>query len=207
MAVQIKDLATVKAYHSDRIARFGAQACKALGWKDRDSQLRRFAEFTRLADFSGHSLLDVGCGHGDLYAYLSERQQPVDYTGLDQSEAFLEVALKRYGHAPNTRFLLGEFASTTLPESDYVICCGALNYRSSNPGYVYEMIARLYGACRLGMGVSLLRSVDFADGILAAYDPEPILAFCRQLAPEVSLRQGYGDDDFMVFLYRQQQAH
>lgn len=201
--MQIKDFATVKAYHHERIERFGADACEALGWKNQSSQEKRFAEFLKLGDFSNSSVLDLGCGHGDLFAVLDEKFANINYTGFDQSEAFLEVALQRFGRNRNARFLRGDFATTQLPVADYVICCGALNYRSTNPGYVFEMIARMFASCRLGLGVSLLSAVDFADGILAAYSPQAVLGFCQQLASRVELHEDYGCDDFMVFLYRE----
>ncbi len=197
----IKDVAVVKAYHKDRIARFGADACEALGWKFRDRQVDRFQQFTHLGSFSGRSVLDVGCGHADLFPVLQSVAPDIQYTGMDQSEEFLQIALRRYGKNPQARFLLGEFATTPLPKSDYVICCGALNYRNSDTGYLQRMIVRLFDAARFGVGLNLLGKVDCDEGILVAHAADEVLAFCRMISPCAELIETPQDDNFTVLLF------
>jgi SAM-dependent methyltransferase len=199
----IKDVAVVKAYHQSRIARFGAETAEALGWKFRDRQLARFEEFTRMDFFEGCSVLDVGCGHGDLLPALQSVVSEFHYTGIDQSEEFLQIALQRYGREPNARFLLGEFGSTPLPRSDFVICCGALNYRNSDVGYLQRMIVRFFEAANIGVGLNLLGKIDFEDGVLVAHSPAEVLAFCRMISPYVEIRQSPDDDNFTVFMFHE----
>ena len=81
--MSLKDIALVRAYHDHRIERFGIEASEALGWKNRDSQQHRFEELAQIGDLRGCSVLDVGCGHGDLYPYLQERHGEFHYTGID----------------------------------------------------------------------------------------------------------------------------
>lgn len=203
----IKDIATVQAYHRDRIHQFGAGSSEALGWKNRQSQFSRFAELCRLADFSACSVLDLGCGHGDLFAYLDERYAGVTYTGIDQTDAFLELAVQRYGSRANCTFYRAEFGSVALPEADYVLCSGALNYRHSEPGYLQRMIVKFFSAARQGMAINLLRRVDFPDGVLVAYDPDEVLDFCRKIAPHAVMHDcGAAADNYTVLLYRNRDA-
>lgn len=201
----IKDLATVQAYHRDRVRDFGAGTSQALGWKNRETQFEKFAELCKLGDFTNRNVLDLGCGHGDLFAYLLERHSGIQYVGIDQFDSFLELAVQRYGQYANCRFYRGDFAAIPLVTADYVVCSGALNYRQSESGYLQQMIARFFGAARIGLGINLLRRVDFSAGILVAFDPEKVLRFCKQIASRVCLVEPSGDaqeDYYSVFLYR-----
>jgi len=202
----LKDIATIKAYHEERIARFGADASEALGWKACSKQPSRFLDFEQLGDFNGRSVLDIGCGHGDLIDFLSERTENFSYTGIDQAEEFLRIALQRHSKDSRARFLLGEFGSTVLPRSDFVICCGSLNYRNSDVGYLHRMIVRLFEASTIGTAISLLSKVDFPDGVLVSYTPEKVLDFCRQITPYCTLIESSKGDSFTLFLYHKEQA-
>ena len=197
----LKDTATVRAYHNDRIERFGVEASEALGWKGQDSQQQRFQDVAGLADFSGHPVLDVGCGHGDLYDFL-KAQGDIQYTGIDNIEAFLEVAVNRFGGHRDAKFLLGDFNTVELPRTDYIICCGALNYRNSDSKYLFKTISKLFDAASLGLGLNLLSKVDFLDGILNVADFDEVLAFCRELSPQVHVVARPDEDNFTLLLCR-----
>jgi hypothetical protein len=64
------------------------------------------------------------------------------------------------------------------------------------------MIDKLYASCRVALGGNLLRHTPDGETVLAAYDPEIIVNHCQRLASRASLREGYLQDDFTVFLYR-----
>ena len=84
-----------------------------------------------------------------------------------------------------------------------MLLSGALAYRSREPEFVFQMIAKLFAAARRGLGFNLLRRVDNEDGLLAAYEPAAIMEHCRRLTPEVVLSEGYLEHDFTVFMYRE----
>ncbi|MDA0687745.1 MAG: class I SAM-dependent methyltransferase [Proteobacteria bacterium] len=200
--MHIKDLATVKAYHSERVVRFGQDAREALGWKNDDSQRKRFEALLQLGDVSTRSVLDLGCGHGDLYPFLRQHCGAFTYIGVDTMRDFLVVAAARYGKDPHTRFLLSDFSSPQLPVCDFVVCCGALNYRQSDPAYLRQTISRFFGLCTEGLALSLLHRVDFADGILVPTDPEQVWDICRDLNGNTDIQMADGEDFFTVLQTR-----
>ncbi len=202
MAVSIKDFATVTAYHSERISRFGSDSCEALGWKSSSSQSKRFEHILQLSGIEGSSVLDLGCGHGDLYQFLQRRFGSFQYTGVDSMSSFLDVAVTRFGADSNVRFLLGEFSSVALPVADYVVCCGALNYRQSDPDYLNKMITRFYDLSSKCLVLSLLHRVDHVDGVLIPSNPEAVWNYCRKLSTLVDIRIEEREDFFTVFVYR-----
>jgi hypothetical protein len=56
------DRATVIHFHRHRIAEFGADSVRALGWVSQASQMNRFETIAQAADFNDSSVLDLGCG-------------------------------------------------------------------------------------------------------------------------------------------------
>ncbi len=181
---------------------FGEGTNSALGWKDDHSQLCRFEILSQIGDMNDLSILDVGCGHGDLRGFLGKKYADFRYAGIDQMEEFLDVAVARYGNLPATTFYLGDCWIAELPHMDYVLACGLLAYRNSDPRFIYKMIDKLFATCRLGLGFNLLKKVNDPEGILVNYDAQEILGYCRGLTPKVVLREDYTEDDFTIFMYQ-----
>lgn len=196
------DRSVIYRFHQERIEMFGHGTTDALGWKEEASQRVRFEVLAQIGDMNGLSVLDLGCGHGDLRAFLGEKYPEIRYAGIDQMEEFLDVATAKYGHLPDTTFYLGDCWTAELPNMDYVLACGLLAYRNSNPGFIYRMIDKLFASSRLGLGFNLLKNVKDPDGILVNYDPQEILSYCKTLTPKVVLREGYAVDDFTIFMYQ-----
>lgn len=199
--MQVKDLALIRAYHDKRINQFGMDSTRALGWKSPRSQIKRFETLAKIGKLTGHSLLDIGCGHADLYPYLKQVYGDFEYIGLDYQREFLDVAIERFGNNESVRFLYREFSSQSMPVVDYVICCGALNYRSSEADYTNRMIYKLFAVSKLGLGLSLLKRVEFDDGILVPIHPAAALEFSKELTSNIVLNNDASDDYFTLFLY------
>lgn len=86
------DRATVIHFHRHRIAEFGADSVRALGWVSEASQTSRFEAIAQAADFNDSSVLDLGCGTGDLKAFLDLRFAGVSYLGIEQVPEFVALA-------------------------------------------------------------------------------------------------------------------
>jgi len=196
------DRSVIYRFHHERIEMFGKGTSAALGWKSDENQAIRFEILSQIGDMSGLSVLDLGCGHGDLRGFLGEKYPNLRYAGIDQMEEFLDVATERYGSLPDTTFYLGDCWSAKLPHMDYILASGLLAYRNSQTNFIYRMIDRLFVSCRLGLGFNLLKNVHDPEGILVNYNPKEILDYCRQLTPKVVLREGYAKDDFTIFMYQ-----
>ncbi|MBF9222680.1 class I SAM-dependent methyltransferase [Hymenobacter ruricola] len=196
------DTAAIVRYHRLRMQEHGADSVAALGWARPEGQQARFAALAGIADLTDCAVLDVGCGHADLYPFLQQRFAGVRYCGIEQLPELLDVAQARHGADRHVTLGGGDFLRASLPPADYVLASGALSYRHRNPDFIWRAIERLYGACRLGLGFNLLSQAPGPDGLLVAYEPAEIVAFCQTLAARVALVQGYWPDDFTVFVYR-----
>ncbi|MGZ3983253.1 MAG: methyltransferase domain-containing protein [Mucilaginibacter sp.] len=179
----------------------GSESSFALGWRSCHDQHLRFEVLAEIADLSGKTVLDAGCGYADLFAFLSNSYRLAHYYGIEQIPELLDQAEKHYGHLQNTTFISRNFLSGKLPKADFVLASGSLNYGSSDPGYIFKTISTLFENCTIGLGFNLLCSVP-VNGLLVSYDPELILAHCRTLSDHVVLKTGYAAEDFTVFIFR-----
>ncbi|MCL4818317.1 MAG: GNAT family N-acetyltransferase [Vicinamibacteria bacterium] len=192
------------AAHYDALVRQHGLTHRALDWGSAESQRRRFEVLCDGLPVRGARLLDVGCGTGDLLAFLRERAIECDYTGLDVSPAMVETAAARL---PGARFLRG---SVLEPPSelgdgfDCVVASGIFAHRRVQPlEFLRAAAARLYALCRRGAAFNALSAWGDrgTPGEFRA-DPAQTLAFCRSLTPKVALRHDYHPGDFTVYLFR-----
>ena len=197
----LTDPAAIINYHRMMVGTYGPQSSLALGWRDMESQLVRFEALAGIADMSECSVLDAGCGYGDLLPYLTARYGPLNYTGIEQIPEFLDEANKRHGDQEHAVFINGNFALIDLPKADYVLASGSLNYHSEDPDFIFRVIAKLYSACRRGFAFNLLRAI-VPNGLLVAYNSEKIMACCRSLCPNVKLVSDYAEEDFTIYMLR-----
>jgi ubiquinone/menaquinone biosynthesis C-methylase UbiE len=194
--------ARIVQFHRRRIAQFGGGTLGALGWRAPASQLGRFDVIARVGDLSGSSVLDLGCGYGDLRTYLDERFSDITYIGVDHVPEFVEEARRRYEGSANTSFFRADFGRLELPTVDYVVASGAFAYGRSDPDYFTDMIAKMYRAATVGVAFNMLDADVFKPyDLLEGQDRERILSFCRSISPRVRLIDDYATDDFTVFMY------
>ena len=69
---------------------------EVLDWASEASQRARFDIFANRVDLRDKSLLDVGCGLGDLLTYLGARGVQVHYTGVDLLEKMVQAARRNH---------------------------------------------------------------------------------------------------------------
>ncbi|MFA8434696.1 MAG: trans-aconitate 2-methyltransferase [Marinifilaceae bacterium] len=201
--MNLKEKATILHYHRHRQESFDRGTTRALGWKNDYSQQMRYEVLAGVGDLNGCSVLDPGCGYGDLLAFLDERFRDVDYTGLELMPEFLEEAARRFAQRGDCHFYLGDFSRMELPRVDYVLASGAFGYKTGDMTYYYRSIDRFYRASTKGLAFNMLDVAKFPDHpLLRGHDKEAVLTFCRTICGKVECREGYLEDDFTVFMYK-----
>jgi SAM-dependent methyltransferase len=190
-------------YFSANLARYGAEP-RAVDWGSNESQRLRFKVLAEVGDLNGCSLLDVGCGIGDLYGWLQEEKIAAQYRGIDITPGMVTSAGKRF---PGVDFSVGNMLEgAEIPEQkyDFVIASGIFYLRQNAPvEYLQTVVAAMFKAARIAVAFNSLSSW-FAEKDRGEFyaDPLQTVDFCRTLAPWVCLRHDYHPRDFAVFLYR-----
>lgn len=196
------DAAGISHFHKSLINQYGTGTTRALGWRKIEGQWVRFDQLSQIGDLSGHSVLDAGCGHADLFPFLKKKFSSVTYYGCERISELLQVATQRYGREKNVILLQGDFLDPAMPMTDFVLASGSLNYRHSDDDFVYKAIEALFANCRIALGFNLLSGGVVPNTLLKAYHPDDILRFCHTLSGRVQLQSGYWPDDFTVFIYK-----
>eukprot|EP01037_Dinobryon_pediforme_P013979 gene13979-14096_t len=181
-------------------ADYGADSSLAMGWLTPADQIIRFNIMAGIADFNGKTVLDAGCGYGDLLPYLAGNYMLRQYIGVEQIPELLARAMRSFGHLPYTTFICADFLTDDLPAADFVLASGSLNYAGSSPGFIYQAISALFNKCTTGLAFNLLRSVPEND-LLVAYEPKAIFSYCKSQTEKVELIADYADEDFTVFMF------
>ncbi len=196
--------ATIRHYHQHRIAAYQNGTAEALGWKAKASQVKRFEVIATVGNLDGGTLLEIGCGDGDLKRYLHQwRHSDFTYIGIDRMPQFISEAKKRYRGSPATYFFQTGFVAVEFTEVDYVTASGAFGYRCQNPDFHFEMIRKMYTAANRAVAFNMLDAACFPeDDLLVGHDLDRVVAFCHQQSPRVKLIGGYLVGDFTEFMHR-----
>lgn len=117
------------------VPKFGADRLnhEILDWESMEAQHSRFAVLSEYIPLSGKSLLDVGCGLADLYAFLIEHGIRTEYTGIDILPQMASAARKRF---PEIEIIHGDvFSEPEIFSSrvfDVVFSSGIFNLNLGN---------------------------------------------------------------------------
>lgn len=166
------------------------------------AQRMRFEVFVLNHDLQGCSVLDVGCGTGDLFDRLQRSGSKCEYTGIDLSGAMIRRARERF---PSANFLEGN-AVDALPgkQFDYTVSIGIHNIKVANAWDILAASLRhQYELCKRAAHASLLtdRYEKFGEHV-QAWRVEEVLALALSITPYVVLRNDYLPNDFSITLYR-----
>ncbi len=179
---------------------------RALDMADRNSQDSRFAVLAGVLPPGGEkfSVLDVGCGFGDLLEFLNKKGCSVEYTGIDILPDFIDEAKKSW---PEAEFISGDFLEMEFDKKfDYVLCSGTLNVLlADSPAWTREMIAKM-AACASGALAFNMTSIytdeEYKNDHTFYADPAEVFTFCRTLVKPVVLLHNYRPNDFTIYMYK-----
>jgi SAM-dependent methyltransferase len=195
--------AETRAFYEDNVRRFGFDH-RGLGFRTRSSQARRFEALLGLGAFDDRRLLDVGCGFGDLLAFLLERGIRPRYTGVDICAPMIDRCQERFAVREGIFAVADALEYQPAEPFDYVVASGVFGFDA--PGArerVWPTLERLFHWARLGVAVNFLskRSPKPVAGRLYV-DPAEALEWGFSLTPAARIDHSYLPNDFTLFLFR-----
>ncbi|ATX81787.1 Methyltransferase domain-containing protein [Mariprofundus ferrinatatus] len=187
--------------HRDSLKRFGYHP-NALYWSSREIQDVRFRVLAEVGIESGDSVLDVGCGFADFKSWIEGQGKQIDFTGVDLSPDLIMVAKEKH---PDAQLFCGELTDFEFSPGtfDWVILSGALNEQLHDDGaYARRIIAMMYGLCRKGVAFNMLDARHIKAHDLQSVDPIQMFDYCKNIASDAELHDGYLANDFSIYMYR-----
>jgi SAM-dependent methyltransferase len=191
-------------HHQGLLAKWG-EDIRTLGWGSPESQKVRFTVLSEIGDFEGKSILDVGCGFGDFFHFISQRGKHLkNYLGVDINQDMVAIAKRRF---PNAAFEVRDILEDSVEGSfDFVVASGIFGLETPNwEETVEKLLSRMYELSEIGVGVNFLSAFTTgkkpSDSHFA--DPTRILDFVlRALSNKVVLRHDYRPNDFTLYIYK-----
>ncbi len=155
------------------------------------------------SSLAGKKILDFGCGKGDFYQFLQDRNIPVRYTGIDINENLISLARSKY---PECIFHVIDLEKDHINEEfDYIFLCGVFNLRlEHNDITIQNILSILFKQCRIALAFNAL-SVHEPKRAPELYylSPGGIADFAvKNLSPFISLIHDRVPYDFTLFVRR-----
>ena len=177
---------------------------RGLGFRTRTSQERRFNTLVGLGHFDGRRVLDVGCGFGDLLAYLIERDIRPIYTGLDICAPMIARCHQRF-RASDGIFAVGDVLDYhPHGQYDFVVASGIFGLDAHGARErIRPSLERMFSWCRTGIAVNFLSARAPEKVTERLYvDPCEALEWAFSLTPCARIDHTYLPNDFTLYLYR-----
>lgn len=195
-----------KSYYSNRET--GQVDAMKVGWKNTEAQQVRFQQLFREIELKDNqSLVDLGCGLGDLSHFVRNKylNKKISYLGLDLFEDMIKQASLKY---QQENFLVIK-DNSEIPVSDYVVASGIFNLKHSLSDkewleYIKDTLVEMYKKCNIAVAVNFLTSFsdkEFMRDELYYSSPGEITEFClKNLSKNCIIYHDYGLYDFTIII-------
>ena len=176
---------------------------EALRWSPK-GQVARYDALCRLSpDINGSSVIDYGCGKGDLYDYMLNRGLSTMYTGIDITPELIELAGRKH---PDCGFMVHDIEDGPLGgEYDFGFICGVFNNKIEGATEsLYNCTGLLFEHIKVGMAVNALSAHTLNKSFELNYiDPDHLLRYAKaEITSNAELRLDLVDGDVFLYLYR-----
>lgn len=193
----------IKNLYQEKYEKFGVDP-KSLCWHQKGAAHQRFRQFWAEIDFNGKSVLDVGCGFGEMAKFLHKRYRDVNYTGVDIVPEFINEAEKLY---PFYKFFVRDYFSAPMQDKfDIVMASGVLNSNvGNNVSWREENIKIMFEHTKKVLAFNMLGAHPQPDNNTESNvwyaDSFEILKYCATLTRRIIFRSNYHPLDFTIFMY------
>jgi len=190
------------ARYNKRLQEFGYSP-KTLGWTSGKQEIR-FRILSEIGELNNSSILDVGCGFGDLFGYLVSKGHKIKYTGIDINKNLIDIGSKLY---PSAHFIVDDFASIRLEQQsyDWIVASGPFNFRlTDNYRFISKTLKKMFRYSIKGIAADFLSSYsDYQNPDAFHCNPEILFHFCKtKLSRRVALRHDYMPYEFCIYIYK-----
>lgn len=193
--------------YNKRLASKG-KAAFILGWGKSYYQIKRFDDLLhaiRAEELINKTILDIGCGFGDLYTFLMKKKIKLKkYIGIDINENFINIAKNKI---PEGSFSVRDLVLDPYrrPVCDIGVILGVINFKQKNhQQYAYEFIKKSFEAVKETLVVNVISDVHNKDynreSFIYYYKPADWLELAQKITPFCSLVHDYAGEPQYEFI-------
>ncbi len=200
-------------FYLNRLKEFGINSSWSVGWSDYLQPVlfeKLIGILPGIPESNPVSLLDVGCGLGDLIFYLKQHgYSSIRYNGIDIIPEMIYYGKIKY---PRADLKIADFSDQTfINEYDYIVCSGALNIlaakdRSGHEKYVMDFIKKMFALSKKGCSFNLLaiegRQYFTDDNRFYYAERNKFIEFCSTITSKTYIDFKDNDFIFTIFMYK-----
>lgn len=201
----MKKTEKIRTYYESKMGK-GLPDYGVLGWESEKAQKLRFDILMNSVSLEGKSLLDIGCGMGNLLEHIDSKGLLVKYTGVDILQSMIECA--------ECKKLNGEFCCVDVFDNDIfndrifdiVYTSGIFNLNlGNNREFLLKALKKMLQLSKEAVVFNLLHkdSPDREDKYFY-HDPEEIRELLQGF-PEIGkviIMEQYLNNDFTVVCFK-----
>lgn len=162
----------LKNFYKAKFDKYGA-SLRGAGWSENSKSKKRYKTLINILKYKEKnkkiSILDVGCGYGELIKYLPKNID-YNYTGIDIVKSMIDYANKKKANE-NIKFYLRDIINVNK-KYDFVICNGIFTLKNNLTDakmekYILKCITSFYKCSSIAFAFNTMsESVDFKSKIL-----------------------------------------
>jgi len=201
------------SHYEHCLEQFG-DTCRGVDWpneKDARTRYKVMMDMVDLNQGSTVSILDFGCGTAHLLEYVNQQSyaDQVEYTGLDISDKFIEVARNKF---PGHRFMTSDILEDQeVPGPfDYIIMNGVFTEKRQLTfeemwDYFRDMISGVFPYAAKGIAFNVMSShVDWEREDLFHLPMDLLASFLSgNISRNFVFRNDYGLYEYTCYVYRE----
>lgn len=174
---------------------------QSVGWGSKEGkQSIRFDVLCKIGDLSNSTILDLGCGFGDLFGYLNYQKIKIKYHGIDINENLVNMGKKIY---PEASLEYRDFEKKKFAKKfDWVIASGITSYGSTY-SHLTNIMKEMFRICKKGCSINFVSdNVDYKSKNLFYSSPEKIVSVTKSITNRFVLKHDYMPYEFTLYLYK-----
>lgn len=197
-----RDIEATQKRYRERWEKFGYDP-RTLGW-NKGRQRARFAAALDGVRERFDSILDVGCGFGDLFGFLHQRGWQGRYVGVDIVPELLEEGTRRFG-ALGAEFQFGDFSRQSgQVTTDVAIAIGMFNHvlGNDNAAFIRETLGSMWKATRKVIVADFMSTAaEIRHPHLFYFSPEDAAGLARTFSRRFLINHGYMPFEFQLVVW------
>lgn len=184
---------------------------KSVFWPKGKQENRFEALCQKIEKNETFSILDFGCGLGDLYKYLNERYTSFNYTGVDIVEDFVSFTRDKFLEEKSVNFYKIENSSDIKEKYDYIVSSGTFNVLFEETFEEHFTVLKnifidLFEKTNVYLAINFLnKDVDYIQDGAYHQDVMELYNFItKNLSKRVIIDQSYMPYEFTIIIYKDQ---
>jgi len=176
-----------------------------VGWGNKNQQEKRWDILLNMGFKDGDSILDFGCGIGDLYGYMKKRYNNFQYLGVDINSEYINTAMEKY---PGVNFKVINDILDVKFNYDWFIASGSFTVYTTIRNLI-TCIDNAYNQCKKGVSFNLINSryypnIDDIYEKRRGYDPTKIYNIFGEKYKNIKMVDKYlkPNKDFTIGIFK-----